>query len=113
MTTTEGWRWKLSMRRLAAVTSIGAVAATSLTATIAGADDTPAPTLPTTYNGVTVADLLSQLTLSGRTKRHDEFKGDAMSRVPTLGGVSKAIRSEKATSGTANGRGVDVALVDT
>src|SRR5262245_23487502 len=113
MTTTEGWRWKPSVRRLAAVTAIGAVAATSLTATIAGADDTPTPSLPTTYNGVTVSDLLTQLTTAGRFRRHDEFKGDAMSRVQTLGDVSKAIRSERATSGTANGRGIDVALVDT
>jgi serine protease AprX len=101
--TTEGWRWGRTGRRAVAGLVAGAVATIGLStgAGAAAVAEGPATSAASSH------DTSQQWLDSG----HEEFGGGTI-RSLWLSDVARAIRSDR-LSGSADGRGIDVALLDT
>jgi serine protease AprX len=103
---TEGWRWGRHGRRALAGLVVGAVGTLGLASGGAASIAAPAVEPPATPTGAAHAAETASNWLGG----HDEFGGGIRSL--WLGDVARSIRSDRLPS-SADGRGVDVALVDT
>src|SRR5262245_24639713 len=98
----EGWRWGRNGRRAVAGLVVGAVATVGLASGSGAASASAAGTVPAAAGESTASHWLSG---------HNEFGGGS-ARSLWLSDVARAIKSDRLPS-NADGRGIDVALIDT